>query len=127
MRLDEAHDGHAVAGGRGDLVECSEVVRHKPRLEEEVLGRVARDRQLREHAEIRPRLLGQSECSEDPIDVALEITHHGVELRERQPQVGHDESLPAPHMPPGRRVPAHWVCWATKERTIAENSPGRSR
>jgi hypothetical protein len=53
--------------------------------QEQVLGRIARDRELGQDDEVgagRPRLL---DAGEDQPAVSLEVTDRGIDLREREP------------------------------------------
>ena len=94
-RADEAdHDG-ALPGGGGDLLERGHVVGHEPGLEEEVLGRVARDGQLGHDADVGPGRLGRGQRAEDPLHVARQVADDGVELRGGEAQVRHRPRLPA--------------------------------
>ena len=78
--VDEAHDRRASAGARRELLERRQVVGDEPRLEQEVLGRVARDRELGEHREIASGRLGAVEHGEQGRHIAVEVAHHGVQL-----------------------------------------------
>jgi hypothetical protein len=82
-RSDERHD---VARGARNLQKRLTGGVDEPRPKEEVLRRVAGDRELREDDEIglRPPCVGEE--GEDPLAVAVEISDHGVELGERKSQ-----------------------------------------
>jgi hypothetical protein len=51
---------------------------------EEVLRRVAADRELGDEEEVRLLLLGARQRVRDPLPVAVEVADRGVELRERE-------------------------------------------
>ena len=53
--------------------------------QEQILGRVARDRELGEEDEVGPALLRLGEPREDPVAVAVEVADDGVHLREGEP------------------------------------------
>ena len=60
---------------------CEEV-----RLQPQVLGRVAGDRLLGEHDQLRARLPSPADPVGDQLRVALDVAHGGVHLGERDPQ-----------------------------------------
>ena len=77
----EADHDRAVAGGRRHLLERSHVVRHEAGFEEQVLGRVARNGELRHDAQVGPGRLGRSEGAQHLLHVPRQVAHDGVELR----------------------------------------------
>ena len=88
-RGDEADDGHAVAGGRGDGFQRGDVVGDETRLEQEILRRVAGDRQFGQHADVGAGPAGRGDRVEGLVDVAVEIADDRIELGGGQPQVSH--------------------------------------
>jgi hypothetical protein len=87
--VDEADDRRAPPGAPGQLLEGGAVVGDEPRLEQEVLGRVAGDRQLGEHGQVRPRPLRLVEGGQHGLDVAVEVAHHQVELAGGDTETAH--------------------------------------
>ena len=71
-----------------------EVALDERRVHEQILGRVARDDELREHGEIGPCTFGLGEGSEHFGDVAVEVAYHCVELAQGHTQAAHDTSVP---------------------------------
>jgi len=74
--------------GRGarDLLERLTGRAQKPGTEKEILGRVARDRELRENGEVGACGARVRERSEDLLAVPGEVADDDVDLREREPQ-----------------------------------------
>ena len=111
-RHEADHDG-AVVGGRRHLLERGHVVGHEAGLEEQVLGRVARDGELGDHAEVGAGGLGGGQGAQHLLHVPRQVAHDGVELRGGQAQVWHRPRLPGPFPPsdggdrPGRHLTAH--------------------
>ena len=58
---------------------------HEARPQEQVLGRVARDRELGKDDEIGLLVLGLREPPANPLRVAVEVADDGVDLGEREP------------------------------------------
>ena len=96
VTVDVADDGRASPGGCGHPGEDGLVVGHKGRPPEQVLGWVAGDGQLREHGQVGPALFGGVQGAGDPLRVAVEVAHHGVDLAHGHTHSGHALSLPAP-------------------------------
>ena len=67
-----------------DLVDRRAGRADEPRSEQEVLGRIAGDRELGEHDEIGRRPAGFGDRTRDPLDVAVEIADDDVQLGERE-------------------------------------------
>ena len=80
-RPDERDDLGARAS---DLVDRRAGRADESRPEQEVLGRVAGDRELGEHDEIGRRAAGFGDRTRDPLDVAVEIADDDVQLGERE-------------------------------------------
>ncbi len=97
--VDVADDGGAAAGVLGELAERGFGVLDELRLQHEVLGRIAGDRQLGECHDVATGRLGLVVGGEQLLDVAGEVADSGVELGERHPQHGHDSDVtrPSPH------------------------------
>ena len=89
LLVDEADHGDAALGGRGHLGQGGQVVGHEPGLQQQVLGRVAGDRQLREDGHVGAGLLGDAEGRDDPLGVAAQVADDRIELAERHAQAGH--------------------------------------
>ena len=87
--VDEAHHRHAPAGAGGHPVEGGPVVGDEAGLEQEVLGRVAGDRQLGEHGHVALGDLGPVDGVEDGGGVAVEVAHDQVELAGGDTQARH--------------------------------------
>ena len=96
VTVDVADDGRAAPGGCGHPGEDGLVVGHEGRPPEQVLGWVAGDGQLREHGQVGPALFGGVQRRRDPLRVAVEVAHHGVDLARGHAHSGHALSLPAP-------------------------------
>ena len=82
-RPDERHDA---VRRRGDLLDRLPCGAHEPRAEEEILGRVARGRELRKHDEIGMRGACLGDPREDRRAIALEVADDAVDLRQSEPQ-----------------------------------------
>ena len=80
---DEGDD--PVSGGR-DLVERLARSAHETRSEEQILGGIPRDRELREDDEVGPLAARQPQLLEELGAIALEIADDHVQLRECEPQ-----------------------------------------
>jgi hypothetical protein len=76
-------------GGRRHLFQRGHVVGHEAGLEEQILGRVARNGQLGHHAHVGPGMLGRGERGQDAVDIARQVPDDGVQLRGGQAQVRH--------------------------------------
>ena len=100
----EADHDRAVPAGRGHLLQRGHVVGHEGRLEEQVLGWVSGDGQLRHDTDIGPRCFGCRERAQYAVDVARQIAHDGVELGCGHAQEGHPSRLMAPQFPGFRRA-----------------------
>ena len=87
--IDEADDGGAAPGASGDLGQRSPVVGHEPWLQDQVLGRVARDGQLREGGQVGAGGVGGVECLHDAGGVAVQVTDRGVHLAEGDADPAH--------------------------------------
>ena len=85
------HDG-TLPRRRGHLVQGGQVVGHEGGLEEEVLGRIARNGQLRQHAEVGAGRLGTGQRGQHLVNIAREVSDNGIELRSSDAQ-GHKRSL----------------------------------
>src|SRR2546421_95202 len=105
----------------GNLLERLLVGRHEAGLQQQVLGRVAGDRQLREHGDVAARALGPLESGENGIDVAVEVAHDGVQLAGGDAEPSHAKSVPAPV-----RLPS-WPDRRWRGRSKARPIPRRSR
>ena len=93
--LREPDDGRGSTGTRRDLLERLLRLRHERRAQQKVLRRVTGDRQLRKGHEIAGRSLGALVDLDDPRRVPLQVTHDEIELRGRDAQVRHANSLEA--------------------------------
>ena len=87
--VDVAEHGDAPSRVAGQAGQRRLVVGDEAGLEDEVLGRVAGDRQLGEGGDVAAGLLGQVVGVEDLGDVAVEVTDGRVELRQGDAQHGH--------------------------------------
>jgi hypothetical protein len=84
----------------GDLLQRTLRRADEPWPQEEILRRVAGDRELREEDEVGARGLRLVEPVEDQLLVAVEVADDGVDLRERQP---HSFRLPVENYHIARR------------------------
>ena len=71
---------------RGDLLERPARGPDDGGPQQEVLRRVAGDRELREEDEVRPRGLRLGEPGDDAVSVPVEVADDGVDLGERESQ-----------------------------------------
>ena len=63
------------------------------RLEQQIIGKVARQEQFGKHEDVRARSLGIRQCLPGQLQVPLKVPHLRVELGERDSElVGHDEN-----------------------------------
>ena len=108
---DEPDHDRALPRGRRDLFERGHVVGHEARLEEEVLGWVARDGQLGHDAEVRLRRLRGRQRAQHPLDVARKVADHGVQLCSSEAQVRHQTRLMVV-----RAAPRGWSAAAARMR-----------
>ena len=92
---------YSVVGRGREFFEGAEIVRDEGGPQHEVLGRVARDGELREGDEIRSGRPGVADGLFDQPAVPLEVAHRGVVLGQRDPDSRH-----APSVPAGRSGPA---------------------
>ena len=107
--VDEADEGGAPTGGGGDPVERLEVVGDEARLQQQVLRRVAGDRQLGERHQVAAVGLGRLDRVDEALDVAVEIADHEVELRQGDAQAGHGRKPTGRRRP--RRSPGRLLRW----------------
>ena len=83
--MGSADHEHDALGGDGDLVEGARGGAQEPRAQEEVLGRVAGDRELREESQVGPGLFQLLEPAEDQVAVPLQVADHRIDLCEPDP------------------------------------------
>ena len=88
-RLREADDRRAPSGARRELVEGFSGLGDERGAEQEILRRIAGDRQLREDDEIGAGGLGGLVRLEDAVDVAREVADDDVDLGGRDAQTRH--------------------------------------
>ena len=98
-RLREADDRRAASGARRELVERFSGLGDERGAEQEVLRRIAGDRQLRKDDEIGAGGLGGLVRLEDAVDVAREVTDDDVDLGGRDAETRHHPRI-------GRHFPA---------------------
>ncbi len=116
-------DRDAVGGRGGDPVERLDVGGDEARLQEEVLRRVAGDRQLREGGDVGPGLAGGAVRGEDPLDVAVEVADARVDLAGGDAEAGHGLTVPAHRSPvPGRPRTVPLAPWSTSGRASSSSS-----
>jgi len=84
--LGEADEGDEVARLGGEVLERRARVAQEVLLEQQVLGRVAGDRHLREDHELRARVARVAQRRLHRVRVALEIADPGVHLGQREAQ-----------------------------------------
>ena len=89
--VDEADDGGDVqaAGGLLDAVERGQVLRHEGAAQDEVLGWVAGDGQLRQHDEVAGGRFGVADGGANAVGVAIEVADGGVDLGEGDAKAAH--------------------------------------
>ena len=85
--LGEADHRDDPARVRGELLERVARVGEEVLLEQQVLGRVARDGELGEQHELAPRLARVADAGRDLRGVAGDVAHGGVHLAEREPHL----------------------------------------
>ena len=76
---------HGVGARARDLVDGGASRADEARPEQEILGRIAGDRELGEHDEIGRRASRLGDRARDPLDVAVEVADDDVQLGEREP------------------------------------------
>jgi hypothetical protein len=100
----EADDDGEADRGADDVVEGAQVALDERRLEEEVLRRVAGERQLGEGHQVDAEGAGARQRLEDAARVPLEVADRRVDLAEPDPEEPHVEGS----IPPGPGAPAVW-------------------
>ena len=80
-----ADERHGVGARARDLVDGGASRAHEAGPEQEILGRVAGDRELGEHDEIGRRASRLGDRARDPLDVAVEVADDDVQLGEGEP------------------------------------------
>jgi len=116
LHVDEADDQGDPLRGRGDLLQLAEVVADEARLEEQVLGRVAGQEQLREGDQVGAGFTGTLGPLDDLATVSFEVANGRVELGEgdpEHPRIGLHECIlprigPEPNSRPGEEGPPRW-------------------
>ena len=82
VEVRRAHERDDPAGGPRDLLQRALRRPDEAGAEQEVLRRVAGDRELGEEDEVGARVLGLGEATEDALAVAVEVADDGVDLGE---------------------------------------------
>ena len=85
VEVDEANHRGAAAGAGRDRMQYLQIVFHEPGLEDQILGRVSGHRQLGEHRDIGPGLLGPFQKLDHAGQVALQVANRGIELTAGHP------------------------------------------
>ena len=111
--VDKADHGGDVRGGPCDHAELREVVADECRLEDEVLGRIAGDRQLRKADDVGARGARLVHPADDQPRISGQVTDGWVDLGESNP---HNSILTAPSPPLGLVVP---VAYFDRLRTLS--------
>jgi hypothetical protein len=95
LLVHEPDHGHAAAagGGGGHLLQGGAVVGHEPGPQQQVLGRVAGDRELGQDQQVAAGIVGGPQRLDDAGDVAVEIPDAGVDLAQGDTQAGHGLSV----------------------------------
>ncbi len=88
VAVDETHDGCALARRSGDPSEGGLDIVDERRLQQQVLGRIARHRELAEHGDGTACVLGPTEPGDDALDVAVQVADDHVELTGRHTDHG---------------------------------------
>jgi hypothetical protein len=81
-----SHERDEPVRGAGDRLQRFPGRSDESGSEQEILGRIARDRELGEDDEIGVRLACPGEARENLLAVSLEVADDAVDLRERDPQ-----------------------------------------
>ncbi len=89
LTVDETNHGDESLGGGQEAVEGAAVVGDEAGLEQQVLGRIARDRKLGEDDEMSLGGAGLLDSGEHAIDIAGEITDGRVDLSQRNAERTH--------------------------------------
>ncbi len=108
VEVDEPDDRGASPGARRQLGEHVEIVDDEPRLEHQVLRRVARGGQLGERHDVASGVLRPVVGLGQPREIAVEIADGQVQLGERDTQHRHGIRLLAAHPP--ARCPMRRTC-----------------
>jgi uncharacterized membrane protein len=90
VALGEAHDHDEAAGVLSDPLDGSAARLDERRPEQQVLRRIARNRELRECEEIDATLLRARHHAQHRIGIAFDIADDGVDLRQPEPDPAHD-------------------------------------
>ena len=99
--VDEADHDRAAAGRvRGERVQRDQVVVDERRPEDEVLGRVAGDRELGEHDDVGVRLRRSGRPGRQEVDVAGQIADRRIDLSECDPHARQRRRLRAELLDP---------------------------
>jgi hypothetical protein len=88
-RFREPDDGRRTGRARRDLVEHLHRLCDERGPQEEVFGRIPRDRQLREHDQIAAGRFGRVIRVENAGGIALEVAHGDVQLGGGHPKARH--------------------------------------
>ena len=75
-------DGNRVAGGCCHTFEGGEVVVHEAWFQQQVLRRVAADREFAGDHDVGAGEVGAAVCGQQPLDVAVKVANGGVQLRD---------------------------------------------
>ena len=81
-----ANDGCGRRGGRSKALEGDNIVGHESGLEHQVLGWVARDRELGKDGDVASGLFGLAECCNGQVGVVIESADNRVDLTQRNSQ-----------------------------------------
>ena len=86
VHVDEADDDGQAAAGRDDPLQLAQVVADEARLQQQVLGRIARQGQLREDHQVGALGARVADPLHDPVGVAHQVADDGVELGQGHPE-----------------------------------------
>ena len=85
IRIDEPEHRQQVAGVRGDVLECSLIRVHEPRLQNEIFRRVTGEGELWKHEDLGPPLCALPNRRDRARSISVDVTNGEVQLAQSYP------------------------------------------